>query len=152
MEAMVRPKGFFCVVLALMAAPGAQAQPVSHSSGFPISKQFTLNSINGKANGNRPQTLVIGLAGNGNPYAAGFAGCHGWFGQIAKLDHVQLKIDRINVTQGQPRGPCNPDQQKGEEIFLAALKQVTAWSVDQQTLILTWDSGNNMRLAVAPAR
>jgi heat shock protein HslJ len=133
-------------LLFCLAALPAEAQSPSHSSGFPVFTQFDLVSINGAAYGDRPRTLNMNLAGNGNPYAVGFAGCHGWVGTNLTLDREQIKFGSIDLTQGQPQGPCNPAQQKAEDDFLNALKQTNRWQLDQQTLILTWDGGT-MRMA-----
>jgi heat shock protein HslJ len=122
----------------------------AHSSGFPVFMQFDLASINGETYSDRLRTLNIDLAGNGNPMAVGFAGCHGWFAQIATLDHLQISLDSITVTQGQPQGACNAAQQKGEDDFLIALKQASRWRLDQRTLIMSWDNGGNMRLTAHP--
>jgi heat shock protein HslJ len=121
------------------------AQPAppspSHSSGFPVFVQFKLGSINGETYGDRLRTLNMDIAGNGNPYAIGFAGCHGWVGAVSILDREQIRIGSIDLSQGQPQGPCNSAQQKAEDDFLNALKQVNRWQLDQQTLILTWEGG-----------
>jgi heat shock protein HslJ len=119
----------------------AAAPPPSHSSGFPVFTQFNLDAINGESYGDRPRTLNVNLAGNGIPYAVGFAGCHGWVGQIRNLDRQQIKFESIDLTQGQPQGPCSPAQQKAEDDFLNALKQASRWQFNVPTLILSWDGG-----------
>jgi poly(3-hydroxybutyrate) depolymerase/tetratricopeptide (TPR) repeat protein len=139
-------KVFLALVFSMVTVPVLAQQP-SHSSGFPVFRQFNLISINGAAYSDRLRTLNVDLAGNGNAYAVGFAGCHGWGGQIQTLDRDQIKVDLASVTQGQPQGPCTPAQQKAEDDFLSALKQVSRWRVEQQTLTLSWDNGN-MRLAI----
>jgi tripartite-type tricarboxylate transporter receptor subunit TctC len=130
-----------------------QAQQKTHSSGFPVFTQFNLGSIDGEAYADLLRTLNMDIAGNGTPYAIGFAGCHGWVGTVRTLDREQIKFESIDLTQGQPQGPCSPAQQKAEDDFLNALKQAKRWQLDQQTLILTWDGGT-MRMtgpATGPA-
>jgi heat shock protein HslJ len=122
----------------------------THSSGFPLLTQFNLTSINGEIYSDRLRTLNIDLAVNGNPMAVGFAGCHGWFGQIQSLDKDQIKFDLIELTQGQPRGPCESAQQNAEDEFINALKKATRWRLDQQILILSLENGGNMRLTLSP--
>jgi tetratricopeptide (TPR) repeat protein len=143
---MILRRGFALVFA--MVAHAAHAQQPSHSSGFPLSRQFNLTSINGQTYSDRLRTFNVNIAGNGNAFGGvGFAGCHGWFGQIQTLDRDQIKFDLITLTQGQPQGPCNPAQQKAEDDFLNALKQVSHWRLEQETLTLSWDKGD-MRLAI----
>ena len=121
-------KGGLALVFSMVAV-AVHAQQPSHSSGFPAFRQFNLISINGAVYSDRLRSLNINLAGNGNSYAVGFAGCHGWGGQIQTLDHDQIKFDLITLTQGQPQGACNPAQQKAEDEFVDALKQASRWRV-----------------------
>jgi hypothetical protein len=87
-------KAGFALLYCLLAF-AAEAQSPCHSSGFPVFTQFNLGSINGEAYGDRLRTLNIDLAGNGNVFVVGFAGCHGWFAEIRTLDREQIKaLDR----------------------------------------------------------
>jgi heat shock protein HslJ len=120
----------------------ASGQPATHSSGFPIGSQFAVDAIDGKPSGNRPRTFAMQVARNGNPYAIGFGGCHGWFGQIAMLDRGEIKVESVDTTQGEPQGPCEPEEQKIEDRFLTLLKEAVRWRAEGPTLILESGSGS----------
>ena len=115
-------KRLLVVPLFLIASTAADAQQ-PHPSGFPIERLFTLGSIDGKAVTERQATMTITLAGNGNPMAAGFGGCRGWFGQMGGLGQGKIKFEIVATTAPIALlGPCGPDHEATEQMFIAALE------------------------------
>jgi heat shock protein HslJ len=122
-----------------------------HRSGFPVHTLFILASIDERAFSDRRRTFNIDLALNGNPYGVGFGGCHGWGANVEMLEHGQIKFESVGTDQGQPQGPCNADEQKGEDQFLAVLRQAIRWRIDGSTLIVESDA-NKLRMTAPVPR
>lgn len=75
---------------------------------------------------------------------AGNSGCNKLMGSY------RVVSERITFSQvATTKMACPAPQMKTEQAFLAALKQVTAWSVNGATLVLTGD--NNKTLAAFEA-
>lgn len=127
------------VVPLFFIASTADAQQ-AHPSGFPIGSLFTLVSIDGQPVTERPPTMTITLARNGNPMAAGFGGCRGWFGQMGGLEHGKIKFEIVATTAPiAGREPCGPDHQATEQKFIATLESAARWQLDADTLIVQGD-------------
>jgi heat shock protein HslJ len=131
-------KGPLVLLLFLIASTTDAQQP--HPSGFPIGRLFTLISIDGQAVTERHATMTITLAGNGNPMAAGFGGCRGWYGQMGGLQQGKIKFEIVATTAPIAiQEPCGPDHHATEQKFIAALESATRWQLDADTLIVQGD-------------
>ena len=99
--------------------------------GFPLNTHFTAISLNGHDYSAKSPTVTFKIDPRTNALSgSGFAGCNTWIGRI------DVEGPRFGVAElGTTKMLC-ADRMTAETDFLAALKHVTSWRMDGQTLVL----------------
>lgn len=110
-----------------------QKVPSASQKQFPLSKQWTLVSLNGKpVTDNRP-TLMIDEALR----ARGFGGCNTFSATAYPLAQQRFAVGPIALT----RRSCEKDIMERERVYLVLLRTAAVWDVKDGQLLITGNNG-----------
>lgn len=110
-----------------------QKVPAGAPKQFPLSKQWTLVSLNGKpVSDNRP-TLMIDEALR----ARGFGGCNTFSATAYPLAQQRFAVGPIALT----RRSCEKDVMERERVYLVLLRTAAVWDLKDGQLLITGNNG-----------
>jgi hypothetical protein len=135
----MRRRGAFFLLLGLLASPaGAQVVP---DADFPMHDRYVVTALNGQQFRADASLTVKRRPADKSLFAEGDAGCGWWAATVELGAKNRFRVVGVRTTSWE----CPHAAE--EKRFLAALKQVTRWRMEEGILIL---EGGTIRLRLYP--